>query len=241
MLGMPDRRKHRGANPQDQRLFADGRLADLRSAAADLAWLLSRGYAPPSSVKLVGDRHALTARQRTAVQRATCDDQALERRLIAMLPVSAIAGHEVAIDGYNLLITIEAAMAGGVILAGRDGTFRDLASVHGSYRSMDETLPALKLIGRALTELGASGVWWALDAPVSNSGRLRQRMLRLAARHGWNWSVELLANPDKALIADERPVITSDSVILDGCTAWVNLARHIVETYIQDAWIVDAS
>ncbi len=58
---MPDRRKHRGPHPEDRRLFAPEALPRLRAAAGDLSWLLSRGYAPESSLKLVGDRYALAA------------------------------------------------------------------------------------------------------------------------------------------------------------------------------------
>ena len=50
------------------------------------------------------------------------------------------------IDGYNVLTTIEAALAGAVIIAGRDGCYRDMASMHGSYRKVEETSPAIELI-----------------------------------------------------------------------------------------------
>lgn len=239
MGNMPDRRRHRGPHPQDRELFAPERLAALRTAVADLAWLLSRRYAAPSAVKIVGDRHELTARQRIAVQRATCPDAALAGRIERQVGVTRLAGRQLAIDGYNLLVTIESGLAGGVILAGRDGTFRDLASMHGSYRSMTETRPALELIGRTLTDLGVADAWWALDSPVSNSARLRHRMLELAAGQEWHWTVELLPNPDRALIETPHLVVSSDSVILDGCANWTNLARHIIQTHVPQAWVVD--
>jgi hypothetical protein len=56
---MPDRRTHRGPHPEDERLFAADGLPILRQAVADLCWLLSRGYAPESSLKLVGDCYDL--------------------------------------------------------------------------------------------------------------------------------------------------------------------------------------
>ena len=236
---MPDTRRHRGAHPQDAELFAPARNGDLRAATADLSWLLGRGYAPRSGVKLVGDRYGLSARQRTAVSRSACSDEALAGRLAREAPADRLAGRNVAIDGYNLLITIESALAGGLILGGRDGIYRDLASIHGSYRTMDETIPALELIGNCLTSLGLAAAEWTLDSPVSNSGRLRRRMLDLADKNGWKWSVELLHDPDRALIECRRTVVTSDSVILDGCSGWTNLARHIIQTHVLDAWVVD--
>jgi len=236
---MPDKRRHRGRHPQDDGLFAADQAPALQAAVADLSWLLGRGYAPQSSLKLAGDRYGLTVRQRVAVSRSACSDESLRGRLARRVDVGALAGRELAIDGYNLLITIESALAGGMILGGRDSTVRDLASVHGSYRSMEETTPALALIGRTLDSLGVPSAWWALDSPVSNSGRLKRRMLELAGENGWQWSVELLHDPDKALMADNRPVVSSDSVVLDGCRGWTNLARHIVQGQVSGAWVVD--
>jgi hypothetical protein len=236
---MPDRRRPRGPHPQDGELFAPAALAALRQAAADLAWLLGRGYAQPSALKLVGDRHELTTRQRIAVQRCSCSDEAQAGRLERQIGTSRLAGREIAIDGYNLLVTIESALAGGLILVGRDGACRDLASMHGSYRSMRETRGALELIGRTLVDLGVLDAAWVLDAPVSNSGRLRARMLDLAAVNEWHWTVELLPNPDRMLMDQPNIVVTGDSVILDGCAHWTNLARHIIQTHVPQAWVVD--
>ena len=235
---MPDRRRHRGPHPEDERLFAPASHQALRSAVGDLSWLLGRGYAEPSSVKIVGDRYRLTSRQRIAVVRSACSDERLLARRSKCVAPEMLAGRDLAIDGYNLLITIESALAGGVVLQGRDEACRDLASIHGSYRTMQETLPALELIGRSLTALDVSAATWLLDSPVSNSARLRGRMLDLAGQHGWPWCVDLCRNPDQALIDGGRTVVTSDSVVLDGCREWTNLARTIIEGHVPDAWVV---
>lgn len=238
---MPDRRKHRGPAPQDERLFAAEQVAALRSAVADLSWLLSRGYASPSSVKIVGDRYDLTARQRVAVSRAACSDAARAGRLARMRVAGDLAGRAVAVDGYNLLITLESALGGGVILGGRDRTYRDLASLHGHYRAIEETQPALELAGQMLAELGAAAVRWVLDSQVSNSGRLKKRMGQLAESQGWPWTVELARDADAEVAAAGLWVVTGDSVVLDRCGDWVNLARHIIDTRVPDAWVVDLS
>ncbi len=215
------------------------RIPALCAAVSDLAWLLGRGYAQPSATKIVGDRYELTSRQRIAIQRTSCSDEALEGRISKQVGVPALGGREIAIDGYNLLVTVESALAGGMILVGRDTTCRDLASMHGSYRTMNETRNALELIGQSLVDLGVLDVLWALDSPVSNSGRLRTLMLALAQRNEYHWQVELMLNPDKALMEQPRVVATSDSVILDGCANWTNLARHIIQTHVPTACVVD--
>ncbi len=54
------------------------------------------------------------------------------------------------VDAFNLITTVEAALAGGVLIKGRDGCLRDMASMHGSYRKVAETIPALHCIGEVM-------------------------------------------------------------------------------------------
>src|SRR5437588_95661 len=121
---MPDRRQHRGPHPEDAQLFAPEAWLALRSAVGDLCWLLDRGYAGRSALKLVGDRYRLAQRQRVAVGRCSCSRAASESRRARQLAVDQLPGRVVAIDGYNVLTTVEAALAGGVLLIGRDGVLR---------------------------------------------------------------------------------------------------------------------
>jgi hypothetical protein len=235
----PDHREHRGAHPEDRKLFAEERLNTLRTANSDLSWLLSRGYAMTSSLKLVGDRYTLTERQRTAISRASCTDEARIGRNERALPWESLSGAEVAIDGFNLLITLEAALGGGLILHCRDGCLRDLASMHGSYRSVQETELALTLIGDALEAVAPSSVLWLLDSPVSNSGRLASAIRTLARERNWPWQVELVFNPDAVLRVSEQIVVTSDSLILDAAARWVNVSAFLIHEQIPDAWILD--
>jgi hypothetical protein len=236
---MPDRRAHRGPHPEDSELFAAQALGPLRAAAADLMWLLDRGYASKSSLKLVGDRYQLAARQRTAVGRCVCSTEQREHRQGRRLAGSALKGHDIWLDGYNVLTTVEAALAGAVLLLGADESLRDMASMHGSYRKVEETLPALQLIGETLADLEPAETRWLLDRPVSNSGRLKQIILDMAEQNGWPWTVELVPDPDPLLAEAPAIVATADSVILDRCSKWLNLARQVVETHIPNAHVID--
>jgi hypothetical protein len=147
---MPDKRTHRGPHPQDRELFGPASIDTLQRAVADYSLLLSKGYADKSSLKLVGDRFSLTDRQRLAVMRSACSDEQLAGRAEREMQISELAGQPIVIDGYNLLITVEAAMSGGLIFKGRDGCFRDLASIHGTYHKVTETIPALQMIAQFL-------------------------------------------------------------------------------------------
>ena|ERR1043165_3287474 len=235
----PDTRQHRGAHPADRELFAEEKLARLRGAVTDLSWLLGRGYAMKSALKLVGDQFNLTERQRLAVSRATCADAQKEARRARCLSINDIRNEELLVDGFNLIITIEAALGGGVLLLSRDECIRDLSSVHGSYRSVMETDKAIHLIGEALADSGPSAVRWFLDRPISNSGRLAQKIKDLAAEKSWQWTVEVVFNPDADILASSGIAVTSDSLILDGAMRWINLNRHLIEKYLTNSWVID--
>ena len=236
---MPDRRSHRGPHPADEKLFAPQAIGNLRLAIADFSLLLTKGYAEKSSLKLVGDRFSLTERQRMAVMRSACSDQQLASRSQRRIEPNDLAGQCVAVDGYNVLITIEAAMSGGMIFRGRDGCYRDLASIHGTYRKVTETIPAVQLIGDFLAEIGTAKALWLLDSPVSNSGRLKNLIGKLARKNDWNWEVELLFSPDAELKKTDLIAATSDSVILDDCKSWVNLAKEVITQRLSSATVVD--
>jgi hypothetical protein len=143
------------------------------------------------------------------------------------------------LDGYNVLTSIEAALAGGVILHARDEAYRDMASVHGTWRKVQETIPAAELIGGLLAELPVASVVWYLDRPVSNSGRLKTILEQTAAAHNWEWEIRLVPDPDKILRQADQIVATADSGILDECSRWLNLARAAIDRKIPNARIVN--
>lgn len=238
---MPDRRQHRGPHPEDARLFSSSFVENLRAAVRDLSWLLSRDYSSVSALKLVGDRYSLEARQRLAVARAACSDAQRQQRLDKLLPPARAAGQELWLDGFNVLTTIEAALAGGVLLRSRDGCLRDMASMHGSFRLVAETERAVTLVGQTLATWRATPCRWILDQPVSNSGRLKTLIGRLATQHGWNWEVELLAKADERLARDAPLVASADSHVIHHCRAWANLAAEVVAAHVPDASTIDLS
>ncbi|MCB2378909.1 DUF434 domain-containing protein [Hymenobacter sp. BT635] len=232
--------RHRGPHPADSNLFAPRWVPVLRTAVQELSWLLTRGYPPGATLKLVGDRYALTERQRWAVGRAACTDEQYQRRTAAQLPATNLDGRLVSIDGFNLLITLETALSGGVVLRGRDGALRDLSSVHGTYRAVLETDRAIELAAAALRPLAPGPIRWLLDQPVSNSGRLAARLRELGPRLGLPWTAEVVLNPDRELAQTTDIVVTSDSAVLDQAGSWLNLAALALEA-APPRWLLDLS
>src|SRR4051812_1852118 len=98
----------RGPHPGDTEFFAPPALLRLRDAARDLRYLLGRGYARPSAVQLVGDKFQLARRQRQVLARAV-NDPAVAAAIRARVRPHLRDAH-VAIDTYNVLITVETAL-----------------------------------------------------------------------------------------------------------------------------------
>jgi len=236
---MQKSQRHRGADPEDERSFGLDRLSDLRKAVYDVCWLLDRGYGISSASELAGDRYHLTRRQRLSICRCACSSEADARRRRHCIAPSQLEGQELWLDGFNVLTAVESALGGGVILIGRDGCCRDVAGVYSHYHKVAETAPALKAIGRTVSQLGVARCCWWLDSPVFNSGRLKRIILNAASEEGWPWTVELVLNPDRVLSAAGQIVSSSDHEILDRCQRWFNLARRVISSQVPQARVVD--
>jgi hypothetical protein len=206
----------RGPDPEDARAFEASALPALRAATDDLGWLLERGYAEAAALKLVGDHRQLTRRQRDAVARCACPPSVATAREARRVPAAELDG-PVAVDGFNVLITLERALGGGPVLVGRDGAWRDLAGVHGTWRSVDTTTAALDAVGAVL---GGVETTWVLDRPVSNAGRLATTLRLRAAAAGWPWTVRVEARADAVLAGFPGVLCTSDGALLDREGPW---------------------
>ncbi len=232
---MPNRQRHRGAHPDDLRLFDRTQLKRLKPAAEEIVFLLGRGYPLHTAVDVVGNHHQLEQRQRLALQRMLCSPEQRGKRMAKAIERTDARGRTLLVDGFNLIITVEVALSGGLVLDCADSTVRDLAGMRGSYHPVDETDGALDLIGKELAQLAPAGVRIFLDAPVSNSGRLRARILDFAHRWPFPVDAEVVPNPD-AILARGANAVTSDSTVLDRCSSWLNLGRFIVDRHIPQAW-----
>ena len=233
--------RHRNAHLDDQTLFCGQQLLRLQKAVYELCWLFNNGYARRSAITLVGDHHQLGKRQRIAIGRAACSDDRKNTRSSKCLKLQQIKNRHLIIDGFNLIITLEAAIAGAVLLQCHDGCIRDLESVHGTYRQVQETESIIEMIGCTLAVFDPASVHWLFDKPVSNSGRLTQLVRKTAELHDWNWQADVHDNPDRAISVSNQVAITSDSVILDAVDQWLNLPAYMLDHYFHDAWLIDLS
>ena len=225
----------RGYEPRDVVEFGPGAAEKMNAAAREIVFLINRGYDTKSACTFVGDHHLLSQRQRMALARAVSPAASLEERRRKRLerPPAALA-----LDGFNTIITLEVALSGSLLLRGMDGTLRDLAGLRGSYRVVDKTHRAAELLLARLAALGVERAVFYLDQQVSNSGRLRELLLQMAA--GGPVRVEVTLDPRvDGVLSRMEGVVTADAIILDKCGSWYDLNSGIVRDMIPGAWVLD--
>lgn len=226
-------RRSRGKDPRDEELFG---LTDQREklllALNDMHYLLSKDYPPRATLALVGNRYRLRQRQIFALQGMACSAKGIECRRLKEVPADDMQGKTIFLDGFNIVIILETLLSGGYVFKGLDGCYRDISSVHGSYKRVKQTEDVLILIGNALNRLGVQLAIWIFDAPVSNSGRLKTLSNQIAKEHGFPWEIYLDNAPDKYLVTENRLIASSDAWILNRCYQWFNLTSYIINSLL---------
>jgi hypothetical protein len=227
----------RGYSPGDEHDFTGSALETLKRSAEELYFLLNRGYPVKSASTFIGNHYMLSERQRIALMRAVSPGKNISARKVKQKHQETMAGETVNIDGFNEIITLEVAQSGSPVFLCMDGTYRDLAGLRGTYRLIDKTDTAIRLIISALQELFIKRAVFWLDAPVSNSGRLKTRIAEIAEEEKFDVGIEIVDNADKVL-QDLSNVVSSDSIILDRCSSWLNLNERIIP-YIPGVWVIN--
>ncbi|MCR1951261.1 DUF434 domain-containing protein [Clostridium sp. DSM 100503] len=219
--------KRRGYVPKDEKEFKNENLNKLYEASEDLLYLLNRGYKIKGASTFIGNHYLLSERQRLALIRGVSRyDDIIKRKAKQIINLSSI--EEVHIDGFNTIITLEVALSNSLIIKSMDETIRDLAGLRGTYSVIDKTEVAIKLIGEFLLEHEIKKAIFYLDKPVSNSGRLKMKILEVL--EGLQLQIEVwnIDNVDSVLKSKEN-VVSSDAIILDNCNSWINLNMYIIQ------------
>lgn len=229
----------RGSSPNDQKEFGSESMDKLLKAGRDLQYLLNQGYHIKGASTFIGNHFLLSERQRLALVRAISSNESIKMRQakeVKCIPQGSVVN----IDGFNTIITLEVALSESLLLKCMDGTIRDLAALRGTYRLIDKTDIAIMLIGSILEKNKVDKAVFYLDAPVSNSGRLKQRIIELLNQFAFEVQVELINNVD-AVLEKLDNVITSDAIILDKCVSWINLNAKIIGEYYNSYSYIDFS
>ena len=212
----------RGYVPDDERNFSEEAIRIMRVASGHTLYLINEGYDLKQAVTFVGNHFLLSERQRLAVMRSLATKEQLSLRKSKVSKLNRLTGKEVWIDGFNTIISLEVMLSDSILFECMDGAIRDLAALRGTYRIIPETSEAVHMMFRILKKAGIGKATVLLDEPVSNSGRLKSLMADIGEDFAFELDIRILKDVDRTLYEKEN-VITSDSIILDHCSSWVNL------------------
>ena len=218
----------RGYVPDDARNFSAAGIDTLRKASRHIVFLINEGYDLKQATTFVGNHFLLSERQRLAVMRSLATNEQLKNRERKRRALSELSGENVWIDGFNTIITLEVLLSDSILFTCMDGTIRDLAALRGTYRIISETESAVRMLFDVLTEMKIRSATILLDEPVSNSGRLKTLIADIGEGYPFDLDVQIQKDVDRTLYNKEN-VITSDSIILDHCSSWINLTEKCME------------
>ncbi len=203
-------------------------LDALGQAAQDLRYLLGRGYPRELGLKLTGDRWGLEAEERQVLRRAVAAPERARARRRRLLPLSALAGQTVGVDGHNVIITLESALMGAVLVAADDGAVRDIGQIGRHYGPGPHTGEACRLLVRTLARAGAARAEILLDAPLPFSGQMAGVLRDMMAQAGLAGLARTVANPEKELAVFDGVVASGDGPLIDAAARPLDLAGAII-------------
>lgn len=218
----------RGYVPDDARNFSAAGIDTLRKASRHIVFLINEGYDLKQATTFVGNHFLLSERQRLAVMRSLATNEQLKNRERKRRALSELSGENVWIDGFNTIITLEVLLSDSILFTCMDGAIRDLAALRGTYRIIAETESAVRMLFDVLTDMKIRSTTILLDEPVSNSGRLKTLIADIGEGYPFDLDVQIQKDVDRTLYNKEN-VITSDSIILDHCSSWINLTEKCME------------
>jgi len=204
--------------------------AILRLAAADFLYLLDRAYPRSASLQLVGNRYNLDALHRHVLHRGVFAREESKKRRSRILPVERLVGARLLVDGHNVLITVESAIAGRPLVAATDSVIRDVAGISHRYHITALTHEAIDSILLLLKLYPPRETLFLLDAPIRQSGELAALLRTALENLGLLGDAQTVKVPETDLHHGEALVASSDSAVLERTEQAVDLAGAVIRS-----------
>lgn len=202
--------------------------AKLRAAGEELRWLLNRGYPKESALEFVCNHHKLPLKDRNILVRTVYPESLVNELRKRFARPTEVAGKELGIDGYNVIITVESMLSGKPIFLCDDGWIRDVSATFGKHTITPTTRRAIKELMEVLARIQPSWFDFLLDKNVSWSGKLAElirkeidaakldgsaRTVRSVDAELKNYSV--VATSDHAIVLKHRKVLDLPALLVE--------------------------
>jgi len=186
---------------------------ELTKAVKDYRYLLDKNYPPASTIKLVGDKYALTGSERSILYRGVSSNRSAKERFIKKS--ESLHSEEVCLDAYNILFTLANYLLGRPVFISDDGFLRDTGEFHGRFSNNKILDQTFSLLTKFMLKNPNHEYIIFLDKPVSNSGKLNLRFNEFLLENKIKGNSSTVFSPDHQLIRTEKGIIcTSDSIIV---------------------------
>ncbi len=199
-------------------------------AAADIRYLLDRGYPQKGAVGFVCAHYRLGEESRYLLSRTVLSNEVSEKRREKFLPCDKIEGKSIVIDGYNIIIGLESILDKKAYLCD-DGVIRDIKGISRNYKVSKDTETAIELILQFIKENNPYYVCFLLDSQISKSGLLAWTLQGKINDFGLKGDARTSKHVDYDLKSSKYIVASSDGVIIDEAEKVVNLLSCIVSRF----------
>jgi len=201
----------------------------LDRAAEDLRHLLNRGYPRKSAVRFVCDHYRISGDWRLVLSRVVFDSKTVERRVLKTVRCDDIRGSRVGVDGFNVLIGVEAGLVGEPVLRCDDEFVRDVRGVFRSYRVTETSWRALDEVLSFLFDQSPQWVEVLFDLQISRSGELSRGCQERLESRGIEGVCRTSRSVDHELKEFDGVVATSDGIIIDEASSALNIIQCVYE------------
>ena len=200
-----------------------------RRAEEDVRYLVNRDYPKKSAVRFVSDHYRLPEAQRHILSRIVVPTELAFSRRSKLRPLESMLNKSVYIDGYNVLISVEALLAGKKFYLSDDGLLRDSQGIFRKYRISGLTEKALCEIAEILALSDPAWIEILFDQQIGMSGLLASDARKILAKYGLNGTARTFKDVDHQLKIVEGIVATSDGNIIDASRNVVDLPAEVAK------------
>ena len=209
-------------------------LVLLPEAAADFRFLLARGYPRKNALDLVGNRYGLDHTARQLLHRGVFAPELAGARRAKLRRLRDLPGLPLALDGHNVLFTLDCAGRGLPLVAADDGFIRDVGEISRAFTVSPATDRVLGLVADYLADHTAGPLNVFYDAPLSRSGELARRTREMFASRNLTVQAAAVPVPERPLSGFTGAIATSDTALIDVHPTVVDLAGEIIRRH--PAW-----
>ncbi|BAP62330.1 DUF434 domain-containing protein [Methanococcus maripaludis] len=198
----------------------------------DLKYLLNRNYRKKSALDFVANHYGLNAFERNFFGRCVFSDDHLEvvNKKITDL-TKDFKTKSIAIDGFNVLITLESLIEGVAIFC-EDNVIRDLKYQKG-YKLTEKSEEKIEIILKTMLKLNLNNFDVYFDEPTSKSGEISKITRNLMEKYSISGEVILSKKVDFELKHYEF-VATSDFHIIKNVTGFLDIPKIVSKNYNLD-------